>query len=295
MKALKRITCVVLAMVLVSVNMASASALTQIENQKLPLGVGDVTAQAPGAPQTAQNDQLDEIVVSTSLSSQGIVAVDIKTNSTSRMKLKVAKGNEALYYDVDSDHHVDVPLQMGDGAYTIKVFRHIVKNDYQAVYTEDVSFTAQNPNDVFLASSDIVNMRASSNVSTLTQDVVGNATDDRKKVERIAGFVVQDFKYDKHKVGTLTTDYIPNIDTVISDKSGICYDFAALTAAMLRQAGIPAKLVMGYRNDSEVYHAWNEVLVDGEWLVIDTTWDNVNHNKQMSFQNPGLYSAEKVF
>jgi transglutaminase/protease-like cytokinesis protein 3 len=43
---------------------------------------------------------------------------------------------------------------------------------------------------------------------------------------------------------------------------------------MLRSTGIPAKLVKGYANyNPGVYHAWNEVYLDGQWHVIDTTLD----------------------
>ena len=58
--------------------------------------------------------------------------------------------------------------------------------------------------------------------------------------------------------------YIPNPDSTLEEGAGICYDFAALTASMLRSANIHAKLVKGYSTYTPVYHAWNEVLIDGE-------------------------------
>ena len=42
---------------------------------------------------------------------------------------------------------------------------------------------------------------------------------------------------------------------------------------MLRSIGIPTKLVKGYKNDLKEYHAWNQVLLDGSWITIDTTYD----------------------
>ncbi|MBU5438687.1 transglutaminase domain-containing protein [Tissierella sp. MSJ-40] len=42
---------------------------------------------------------------------------------------------------------------------------------------------------------------------------------------------------------------------------------------MLRSQGIPTKLVKGYKNDLKAYHAWNEVLLDNNWVIVDTTYD----------------------
>ncbi len=267
-----------------------------IEQDAVPFGVGSVSVPTPEAPETGEDGNADDsILVTADVSKSGILALDIDTQNTSRMKVKIVKENETLYYDVDSDHHLDIPLQLGDGGYTVKVFRHVKDSEYEAVFTADVAYTAENPNDVFLASNEIVNYHESKSVYGLTQNVIDGAEDEMEIVSRITGYVLDEFSYNTGKAETLTTDYIPNIDTVLLDKSGICYDFAAVTAAMLREAGIPAKLVMGYRNDSELYHAWNEVLVDGEWLVVDTTWDSVMQHRKISFQNPEVYSAEKMF
>jgi len=69
-------------------------------------------------------------------------------------------------------------------------------------------------------------------------------------------------------------DYLPDIEKTYLEETGICYDYAALFAAMLRSIGIPTKLVKGYSKENpEVYHAWNEVLINGTWIVVDTTLD----------------------
>ena len=59
--------------------------------------------------------------------------------------------------------------------------------------------------------------------------------------------------------------YIPVPDTVLANKSGICFDYASLMAAMLRSQKIPTKVVVGYAGD--IYHAWISVYVDGSgWI-----------------------------
>ena len=45
---------------------------------------------------------------------------------------------------------------------------------------------------------------------------------------------------------------------------------------MLRSIGIPTKLVKGYKNDIDGYHAWNEVYISEKgWVIVDTTYDSI--------------------
>ncbi len=57
-----------------------------------------------------------------------------------------------------------------------------------------------------------------------------------------------DYDYDKAQniVDNNVTGYLPDPDETLSTKKGICYDYAALAAAMLRSQGIPTKLITGY-------------------------------------------------
>ena len=51
------------------------------------------------------------------------------------------------------------------------------------------------------------------------------------------------------------------VDKVLEAKKGICFDYSAVMAAMLRSQGIPCKLVIGYAGT--VYHAWINVYIEG--------------------------------
>ena len=42
---------------------------------------------------------------------------------------------------------------------------------------------------------------------------------------------------------------------------------------MQRSQGLPTKLVKGYAKGVDGYHAWNEVLIGGKWVVVDSTFD----------------------
>lgn len=88
-------------------------------------------------------------------------------------------------------------------------------------------------------------------------------------------YVIREYTYDYDKLATLPSTYLSDIDKIVEEKTGICYDFASLYAALLRSQGIPVKLVKGYTSNAKGYHAWNEVYDEetGEWHIIDITYD----------------------
>lgn len=53
--------------------------------------------------------------------------------------------------------------------------------------------------------------------------------------------------------------YTPDIENTFNEKKGICYDYDALFAAVLRTQGIPANLVKRYSDNIDGYHSWNGV------------------------------------
>ena len=116
-------------------------------------------------------------------------------------------------------------------------------------------------------------------------ELTRNLKTDKEKVIAIYNFVVDTFSYDYDKINNINTMYVPDIEKIYIDKKGICYDYSAVFAAMLRSQNIPAKLIKGYSDLVKGYHAWNEVylLDENRWIVIDTTYDSVLKKNNMKF------------
>jgi len=68
----------------------------------------------------------------------------------------------------------------------------------------------------------------------------------------------------------------PSALEVLKVKAGDCNEHAVLTAALLRAAGIPAKVVIGlvYNRRCFYYHAWNEAYL-GEWISLDSVMNQI--------------------
>ena len=118
------------------------------------------------------------------------------------------------------------------------------------------------------------------------EELCASLSTDADKLNAIHKYVVAAILYDYVRAATVQTGYLPVIDEVLAEGKGICFDYAALTACMLRTQGIPTKLVIGYADT--IYHAWNEVWIDGAWQRIDTTAE-ANHMKVKKYTDERVY------
>ena len=99
------------------------------------------------------------------------------------------------------------------------------------------------------------------------REITANSTNVGEAVSAICLWVAGNVSYDKAKAEELSkgTGYVPNPDETLSTGKGICFDYASLSAAMLRSMGIPTKIVTGYVGQDNLYHAWIMVYIDGVW------------------------------
>lgn len=188
------------------------------------------------------------------------------------MRIMVEKDSDKYYYSMQKTTEI-IPLQLGKGTYTIKILENTSGNKYKVVQKQEIKLTKNDLDKIYLASIQPIYWEDKEKVINLSQELTKNKKTDKEKIEAVYKYIVKNIKYDYNKIKELPNDYVPEIDEILADKSGICYDYAALFAGMLRSQGIPTKLVKGYKNDLKEYHAWNQVLLDGNWVTIDTTYD----------------------
>jgi transglutaminase-like putative cysteine protease len=281
---------------------AGGSSLVTIQD-KVPLAGQTATATAAetfnngGSVSTASLEN-GSVTFNQNLADKGIVGIKADVNGSQKLKVKVSLGSQSVYYDIVTGQMIKVPMQLGNGQYTIELFQNISGSEYQKLYGENINISATDPNQVYLLPNQIVNFEDSKEIPALDASVLQNKNSDADKCQAIYNYVIQNISYDYNKSSQIDSTYIPNVDQVLAQKTGICYDYAAVMASCLREAGIPAKLVMGYRSDSKDYHAWNEVLLNGKWITVDATWDSVLKQNGQSFQmekDVGLYTTDKVF
>lgn len=226
----------------------------------------------------------------------GTVTIKYDATDYSDLKVVVKKGSEKYIHNLYSSNE-ELPLQMGNGSYAVGLYKKVEGKKYKLVTSETFEFKA-NENTVYLASVQNVDMDGNSKATSLAKELTKNAKSDREKLEVIHEYVVNNVTYDYAKAATVSTRYKPSADATLASSAGMCYDYASLMAVMLRSVDVPTKLVKGQSNYTSVYHAWNEVLVDGEWVVVDATIDSasqLNGIKISLLKESDDYRAEKVF
>lgn len=199
-----------------------------------------------------------------------ILSID-SSNYGEKMRVLVEKDANQYFYILNNKVEV-LPLQLGKGDYSIKILENIEGNRYRVVSKKTIFIPEFNQNESFLVSAQPVYWKEGQ-ATKLAMDLTKEDVETKQKVNSIYNYIIKNIAYDYNKAAALTDDYVPNIEETLNIKSGICYDYAALMAGMLRSLGIPTKLVKGYKNDLEIYHAWNEVLIEDKWVIIDTTYD----------------------
>ena len=203
----------------------------------------------------------------------GVVEINSGSTAYSNFKAIIEKDDVEYIYNLVSKIET-LPLQMGSGQYTISLLGSNDGRRFRLLSKKDINVTLED-NVVFLSSSQTVSWNDESKAAILAKELTVNSKSDREKFEAIYSYVIKNVSYDYNKATSLPKGYIPNADATLADGNGICYDFAALTASMLRAVDVPTKLVKGYSSYTSVYHAWNEVLIDGKWIVVDASTDSI--------------------
>jgi hypothetical protein len=217
----------------------------------------------------------DSLKIDDTASKSGVVKISYKSGNNNKLKVFVVKGSSKYSYDLKNDGTVEAyPLQLGDGEYEISVLENISGNKYRYVKTQKITVKLLNPDIVYQNSVQNINWDSNSKAIKKDLELIGKEKSFDKKLSIIYNFVIKQFTYDYEKLKTLKSGYLPDIDKTLAEKKGICYDYSSLFAAMKRSEGVPVKLVKGYTVNAEGYHAWNEIKINGKWVIVDTTYDS---------------------
>lgn len=230
--------------------------------------------------------QNSNAVIDYSNSKDGYVMIKWIGGGDSRIAVQVKGPNnpEMYTYYLRTDGLYDViPLSDGDGVYQFFLCRNVFGIMYVREFFTCISVELSDSFAPFLRPNQYVNYSADSEVVKKAAELVKDETDTLSKVRVIYNWVVDNLDYDYDKVDYVQSGYIPDVDRILLDKKGICFDYVALMAAMLRSQDVPVKLVIGYTGMGE-YHAWlsvwspvsgwlnGQIYFDGNaWTLMDPT------------------------
>ena len=236
-------------------------------------------ADSPGTPYVAPPFQSsafhadkaagnDGALIDLSGLASGYVAVACTADV--RVKFQVMK-DETYTYDLASDGSPSIfPLQMGDGDYTFRVLKNIADSKYAILYSTQAEVRLENEFAPYLRPSNYVNYSQSSACVQKAAELATTAGDELGLVSAVYTYICQNVVYDYDKVDSLPNGYLPDLEEIYRSGKGICMDYAAMGAAMLRSQGIPTKVVFGYVSPNGLYHAWNMFYTEKTgWVAVE--------------------------
>ena len=136
---------------------------------------------------------------------------------------------------------------------------------YALALSQDISVTISDEFKPFLYPNQYVWFSSDDEAVKYGEKLSDSSSGDLDYVEKVYLYITENITYDDALAASVTPGYLPDIDTTLQTKKGICFDYASLMAAMLRSQGIPTKLVVGYSGDA--YHAWISVyLKETGWV-----------------------------
>lgn len=235
------------------------------------------------------------------------------TGTCPKVKLQIiGPGSYKCTYNLNTAQYQAFPLTGGDGSYTITVNENIQTNEYSVSYELNLDVSISDPFSPYLTPSSYVNYHSDTRAVELAAQLCETATDDLDCVSAIYNYVIENISYDYDKAEKITSgalsNYIADIDDTLSSGKGICLDYAALMACMLRTQHIPTRLEVGYAGLG--YHAWISVYIkdtgwvngivqfDGSsWSLMDPTFAASNSEEELKeFIGDGTnYSARYIY
>lgn len=203
----------------------------------------------------------DTVTIDASHTDQGYVMVRY-TGSNQKVKLQIETPKEDTYtYLLSQEQEYETfPLSGGDGGYSLTVLENVEGDMYSIAFAQDIDVVIDDEFLPFLYPNQYVCFTAESDAVSLGEELAEGMYSDLEVIESIYHYVISNITYDTEKATSVSYGYLPDVDETLSTGKGICFDYAAVTASMLRSQRIPTRLEIGYAG--EAYHAWISVYVE---------------------------------
>lgn len=220
----------------------------------------------------------DKVSVDYSNAADGYISVCWKETGK-RVKLRVMSGGSTYDHDVPQGGVTEYyPLSCGSGSYTVQVYEQTDGDRYAKVLEQEFTADIKSATIPFLYPNRYVKYGQDSAVVEKAAVLCAGKSGTIEKVAAVFQWITDNVTYDRELAATVKSGYVPDPDSVLKKKSGICYDYASLMASMLRSQDIPTRLVVGYAKEN-IYHAWNEIWTEQTgWITPELLLSKSGYN-----------------
>ncbi|MCQ2553119.1 MAG: transglutaminase-like domain-containing protein [Clostridia bacterium] len=215
--------------------------------------------------------------------SEGYVVINYTATTKTKLKVQVKGPKNTINYDIPAAAVSTLPLTDGNGDYTISVLENAGGTKYSSRISASIKkLTIKDENSPYLYGNIMVDYEVAEKSLAKAAELIKGKKTDVEKVSAIYSWLISYMSYDNAKASSVQSGYVPVIDSVYKAKKGICFDYAALMAGMLRNNDIPCKLQVGYAG--KTYHAWISAYTEKGWIT-----------KSIEFKSKGYHRMDPTF
>lgn len=249
----------------VSSSVQTTSATTTTAPPTAPPSPATVLTSAADGILTQSNDRA---TIDYSHSSDGYVMAKY-TGPVGKIKIQIITPSGVKQnYNLKSDGtYESYPLTGSSGTYTVNVLELVEGKSYALANTVTIDVNIADPFSPFLRPSQYVNFSAGDSAVTLASQLCAGTVGALEKVDKIYSWLVDNVVYDhEFAASDIAGGYAGDTYKVINQKKGICLDYAATMAAMLRSQNVPTQVISGNVTDGG-FHAWVSVYIkEAGWV-----------------------------
>lgn len=251
-------------------------------------------------------EQNDVVIIDYSHGQEGYLQVNY-IGSNDKVKLQITTPKNSTYtFTLHGQGYETFPLTGGSGTYQISVFENISGDQYATVLSKDLSIDITNEFGPYLYPNQYVDYAKSSAAIKKSEELAKTSDTDLDVVTNVYNYMISNFTYDYDKAASVASGYLPNVDESLKSEKGICFDYAAVMATMLRVQQIPTRLEIGYVGD--IYHAWISVYIEdigwingivrfdgNEWEMMDPTFASTSKDPEEFVPTSSDYLLKYVY
>lgn len=200
-----------------------------------------ITPTADGVKVYSNGDAL----IDASNSSQGYLMIKLKKAMSGSYRILVNADDINVRYTFqlnNSGNYEVIPITEGSGSYTVSVLKVTSAGKGTVMFKQALSVSVSDSFLPFLTPNQFCMYNSGSSCVALSSTLCGGNKDTIAKTAAIYDYIINNISY----VSTAengANGYIPVPDTVLANKSGICFDYASLMAAMLRSQKFRQRLL----------------------------------------------------
>lgn len=286
------------------------SAQTQHEAEVVTNAVPVVTNTQRPSASGSRRESNAKAEIDYSNTSDGYVMVRYTASTSQRLKVRVAGPTTTYTYNITAGSSwTTFPLSDGNGGYKVTVYENVSGSSYSTVLSVSFSASLDDEFGPFLLPNQYVNYAAAPNTVARAAQLTAGMSDPLEKVKAVYSYVVSSISYDQAKADSVQSGYLVDMDSILASGTGICFDYAAIMAGMLRSQSVPTKLVIGYAGT--VYHAWISVYTSDQgwvdaaiyfdgtsWRLMDPTFASSANRSAAIYQyitNSSNYTAKYFY